>query len=1493
MIIAVGMAAVVGMALYAIYNSQQRAASGQKVSTDLQTSCGFVLGQIKQDLLLAGYRGDESGNVRTFSAVHHTGGVSTNPIDGITFEYYDDKAKWPDVASTEPNYDPGIPWSSADYSALTQVKFDFSGGQVIRRFSRFHPASGAYPSYISQTLATGIQKLEFHLYDDEGNALSNPSGAAFDQIRTVGIELTCRAPKADQLTGRTREVTIADTVKPRNVGLEANPKDATPPAVPTGVASWDPGVCSNLQLRWNANTESDLAGYTIYYGFAAGDYSNRVRVSRAPQAAGHFEYLTLSGLTPTKFTDAAAATYHVVITAYDKSGNQSSYSSPEVAANPTPSTLTEAAIASNGSDTTITIPAAPAPSGFAAAPGDEGQVNLTWPTAAVAGLAGYRLYRSADPAFVPNDNAVPGGTLLATLGADKTGYTDTGADQPGGHLKGCTPYYYKLAAIHCDATIPTSALNFAEATGTPVDNTPPPPPLLTARPGYRRIILTLQNPSAESVPDFKETKIWFSKVDYPTLTDGTVSGGTLVPDKDAAENTPGSFTSRSTQSINFNSETNGNPAYSNPELAADQTYYFIAVSYDQCGQHSLVTGEAKAEGAQCNDCLAGETCYDAPPPPFNQRAEGCGGPITVSWDYPYLSQTDVYRDLTGFHVYRRDGAGWVGGTNEVELTSPDGNPAHGNPIWLTSFQDSSAQPGVVYSYRIESTDCYFERRSTWPLPGDDLANSPANNYSETFLSDLYTGAFKRQFVDISVKRPLTAALDAAATTITVTSTAGLTGGGNTVQIGSERITCTGASTATTLTGCTRGVGGTTATGHAAGEQVYRYPIPPPVGALTGGLYLTPPDFGHHIVSLIMENTAAGALTLNQMTASWENTQAWLRSLIVGDGNTTPITTSFSAAPPLTNGSTGTAITLANTPISALDTVIPFTLTFNRQDGSVDSSTNMRQDTIQLGLSWRNNSTGSQCPNPAAAPVAVAVPLGPVASGVTMDKPSAGTLAIAVPGEGTTANPMNTVIVPGGTRVNVFVDVADGSLAGTREVKLYYALDPGRTLTAAPPVLATASYPSLSPYTAIPMTYVAGNQWRTPAGLGIPISDTNNVWFFILAVDNHGNFDREPEIAGGAFQYYQQQTDVCQNTPNPPALSGTSSSTGVTLTLTKPTLNTDGSNCTDFTGYKIYRKVGNGAYALVATIASTVSPYTYTEVPPSIGASGNDYTYYAVAYDSCVPPKVSAASATFTECEGAPTCMLTVSSSRTPIYAGDTFTVDLTVCSKQNGTSGERLWIQDCSSADLADPIEVIESGDTGSFRIDSAVYGRDAVKTYLLGAVAPDPLAYPAAAINLDLKVAATDTITVAGYSDVIPPATWDSTCQSAALQCSTTLGVVPDPCTVTPTAPGQVTITSIDKDPTKNCSSTDSPTVTLTWAAVPGATSYTVYRCSGATCIPNSGGSTVAAGLTGTTFTDTPGSRLDKSVFRYSVQAVANPCPANYAAVPGPVSGTVTDPCP
>jgi hypothetical protein len=72
------------------------------------------------------------------------------------------------------------------------------------------------------------------------------------------------------------------------------------------------GKAASVRLAWNANTESDLAGYRIYYGVSSREYTNRVEV-------GNVTTTTVSNLP-------SGATYYFAATAYNTAGLESDFS---------------------------------------------------------------------------------------------------------------------------------------------------------------------------------------------------------------------------------------------------------------------------------------------------------------------------------------------------------------------------------------------------------------------------------------------------------------------------------------------------------------------------------------------------------------------------------------------------------------------------------------------------------------------------------------------------------------------------------------------------------------------------------------------------------------------------------------------------------------------------------------------------------------------------------------------------------------------------------------------------------------------------------------------------------------------------------------------------------------------------------------------------------------------------------------------------------------
>lgn len=116
-------------------------------------------------------------------------------------------------------------------------------------------------------------------------------------------------------------------------------------AVAAGLALAQSAWCATFS--WNANSESNIAGYKVYYGTASGNYSQSADVGKVTQA-------TISTLTP-------GSIYYAAVAAYNTSGKEGAKSS-EVSftasgTSTTPSAKPSVTLTSPTSGATYTAPA--------------------------------------------------------------------------------------------------------------------------------------------------------------------------------------------------------------------------------------------------------------------------------------------------------------------------------------------------------------------------------------------------------------------------------------------------------------------------------------------------------------------------------------------------------------------------------------------------------------------------------------------------------------------------------------------------------------------------------------------------------------------------------------------------------------------------------------------------------------------------------------------------------------------------------------------------------------------------------------------------------------------------------------------------------------------------------------------------------------------------------------------------------------------------------
>ncbi|MBI4267505.1 MAG: fibronectin type III domain-containing protein [Chloroflexi bacterium] len=200
------------------------------------------------------------------------------------------------------------------------------------------------------------------------------------------------------------------------------PRDKTAPAMPTGLTVQPASTGNSLVVSWTANTESDLAGYNVYYSTDNISYLFETTIS-----SGTTSY------TDTGLTDGQI--YYYKVSAIDGVPNESARTAAkssvpgDTAAPATPTGLTVTVVAAGNS------------------------LVISWNANTASDLAGYNLWTSTDNTTF---------TLLDTLGK-VTSYTHTA-------LTNGTVRYYKLSAFD---EVPNESARTAAKSGTPADTVLP------------------------------------------------------------------------------------------------------------------------------------------------------------------------------------------------------------------------------------------------------------------------------------------------------------------------------------------------------------------------------------------------------------------------------------------------------------------------------------------------------------------------------------------------------------------------------------------------------------------------------------------------------------------------------------------------------------------------------------------------------------------------------------------------------------------------------------------------------------------------------------------------------------------------------------------------------------------------------------------------------------------------------------------------------------
>lgn len=1254
-------------------------------------------------------------------------------------------------------------------------------------------------------LSENITALTFTYFNANGVVMTS----SYQDAYRIKVTLTAQTSKNDPITGNRKNYTLSTDARPRNIGIGNVGGDTTPPPKPTiRPTVTDPDICNTLNVSWTAvsDPDGDLAGYNIYYGTSPGDYTKKVSVGKVTST-------TLSSLTN-------GTTYYIAYASRDAVGNVSDYS--------------PAAFSGDGTanDTTLNVDAPGQPVGLDATASASGspQVFLTWTLNSTTYATSPGILHTLEPAPAPGGTAGPGygpdtdvGSYEIWRSPDNVTWTEIApstakvgpayTDSTIGESSKCTMFYYKIRAVNsCDpnqkspfsATVvgdggrsATVDLPTDGVTNTmPSDATKPAAPTNAfSKAGFGRTYMNWDNPSDADLDHvvIRYNSAFGSTPAYPNI----VSEPPVVLDGTPIEN--GTADGRL-------AKTSIGTVYNGGSFEPGAT----ALSFTHFG--SIV---------ESPELLAGHTyAYSI------FAVDKCGN---VS-DPASTAQTTV---------------GQCG--EETEAVAP-GNPTIGAPRWTADNSNFTLDACSQYKF-------YFDRiNDTYPTGVYDLAGYYVYRRQSTTPWTPSSGDQPGYKYKGLILNPPSGNLDF--TDFGTNPDTDTAFAGNTYQYYTIPIDCN------------REQNSNGAIAKNPWAPIAEAPDPAPkasevitvrpgmptfrnsTSVTSGDLGLVVSEnnqsyYGHTNVNLRLDNTSASSVWVKSINLSWNNSSSLLSALyqrigtslswITNVGSISPATITFN--PPIeikgkSDPLYGPLMLWPNFNSDARD----YTITIN----SIEYLKTFDKD----GTTIYPTCTISAIP----APSSYNVPIGPVVSNTSQNRTSTVIDTAATPSVGV----INSL--PPASDVNVSTHVEDTSFAGIQSVKLYYKV----TDKSVDVYTSIPDYQTFSAWTELSMSNISGGDYAlfntiTNTGNKIPHQAGQRVWYFIVAVNNKGNFDREPEITANYpfYTYDHMEVDPCTVTPSPVAdLGGSVAGSTIDLTWTASAGYTNGDTLYvgDSFKYRVYRRANfAGAYSQPASggCSGDVSTAGCTDNDPALDPTVNNYSYIVYVINSCasaegtdcttgapvppdppVAPYCSANSNRYNYCVSSDLALNPLNPVG-PITAGSSFTVSVNNCNMAGNSA------MDSQSIDSA-----TSSVDTFSYSIvedvsDNGTFSRSMETVYPVPPATCATAATPAhpdkICVNPTWSTNDSVTITLSG-----------------ATPSSRTIVVTKNACSEAPVAPTGLTLTNAQVN--GNNVDTAGRIVNLQWTANTEGdiSTYSIYRSK------NGAAAALLGSTAATTYADT-----------------------------------------